>query len=418
MSNYLMNAIYFCFFSTFASANSTDTSVTHMPPIAMETFFTPSMVFMLAGVGFVAIVCLHLSVLLCYKVSRYNRNRNRNRLVSGYSQSETHDNPVIDLNKTPIHTTNLNQTQYHDTDSVINHKLEKLEYPRNNIIYVKDLGQGAFGRVFQGKAPHLIPTEECTMVAVKMLKEDASNELQVDFEREACLLAEFHHPNIVKLLAVCAVGKPMCLLFEYMSRGDLNGFLRQCSPYVPQQNINYQSNREQLSHQHLLNFAHQIAAGMLYLSEQKFVHRDLATRNCLIDDNMTVKIADFGLSHKIYMQDYYKGDERDAIPIRWLPLESILYNKYTLESDVWAFGVCLWEIFSFAMQPYYGMTHEEVVKYIKEGNTLHCPENTPLVVYNLMRRCWNRKPCDRPSFEIIFQAIEQIQYDYEHQPNR
>lgn len=388
-----------------------------MPPIVME--HTPSMVFMLAGIGFAVILLLHLSVLLCYKMTKFKRNRNR--LVSGYSQSETHDNPIIDLNKTPINSGDHRQsTQSHcsDSDSIFNHKLEKLEYPRNNIIYVKDLGQGAFGRVFQGKAPKLISYDEFTMVAVKMLKEDASPELQVDFEREACLLAEFNHPNIVKLLGVCAVGKPMCLLFEYMSRGDLNGFLRSCSPYVPQQNINHQLNREQLSHQHLLNFAHQIAAGMLYLSEQKFVHRDLATRNCLIDDNMVVKIADFGLSHKIYMQDYYKGDERDAIPIRWLPLESILYNKYTSESDVWAFGVCLWEIFSFALQPYYGMTHEEVVKYIKGGSTLSCPENTPLVIYNLMRRCWNRKPSDRPSFQNIFQAIEQIKYDYEHQPNR
>lgn len=395
-----------------------------MPPIAMETFFTPSMVFMLAGIGFVAILVLHLSVLLIYKAVRYNRNRNRNRLVSGYSQSETHDNPVIDLNKTPINSGNHNtmpQIQY-ENDLVSSHRLEKLEYPRNNIIYVRDLGQGAFGRVFQGKAPSLLSGEETTMVAVKMLKEDASIELQIDFEREACLLAEFHHANIVRLLGVCAIGKPMCLLFEYMSRGDLNGYLRSCSPYVPQQQQHhqntYQMQNDHLNHQHLLNFAHQIAAGMLYLSEQKFVHRDLATRNCLVDDALTVKIADFGLSHKIYMADYYKGDERDAIPIRWLPLESILYNKYTLESDVWAFGVCLWEIFSFALQPYYGMTHEEVVKFIKEGNTLSCPENTPLVVYNLMRRCWNRKPSDRPNFSIIFQAIEQIQFDYEHPTNR
>lgn len=368
-----------------------------MPPIAMETFFTPSMVFLLAGIGFVTIVLLHLSVLLCYKVSRYNRNRNRNRLVSGYngnvsgySQSETHDNPIIDLNKTPIHTTTtstttqLQQTQYHDTDSVINHKLEKLEYPRNNIIYVKDLGQGAFGRVFQGKAPQLLSNEEFTMVAVKMLKEDASNELQVDFEREACLLSEFSHPNIVKLLAVCAIGKPMCLLFEFMSRGDLNGFLRSCSPYIPaQQTLNYHHpqsmvmHRDQLSHRDLLNFAHQIAAGMLYLSEQKFVHRDLATRNCLIDDNMTVKIADFGLSHKIYMQDYYKGDERDAIPIRWLPLESILYNKYTLESDCWAFGVTLVKFNDFTME----ISIDQMIKWhfvflcISSGSCFHLPCN-------------------------------------------
>ncbi|KAL7304306.1 hypothetical protein TKK_0003106 [Trichogramma kaykai] len=95
--------------------------------------------------------------------------------------------------------------------------------------------------------------------------------------------------------------------------------------------------------------------------------------SCLINDEMVVKIADFGLSQKIYLQDYYKGDDQDAIPVRWMPLESILYNKYTVESDMWAFAVCLWEIFSFALQPYYGMTHEEVVKYIKEGNVLQCP---------------------------------------------
>lgn len=291
--------------------------------------------------------------------------------------------------------------------------------------------------VFQANAPGLINGEEFSLVAVKMLKDDASQEMQLDFEREATLLAEYDHPNIVKLLGVCAVGRPMCLLFEFMARGDLNDFLRKSSPY-----IHSTTPRVELSHPDLLCIAQQIAAGMVYLSERKFVHRgnffvvvintdagwdesmfcfyalDLATRNCLIDDNMVVKIADFGLSHKIYLQDYYKGDEHDAIPIRWMPLESILYNKYTVESDVWAFGVCMWEIFSFSLQPYYGMTHEEVVKYVKDGNMLNCPENTPLVVYNLMRKCWNPKPVDRPSFSVIYQAIQQIRCDYEHKSYR
>lgn len=108
----------------------------------------------------------------------------------------------------------------------MNPKLEQLEYPRNDIIYIGDLGQGAFGRVFQAKAPGLVPGEDFTIVAVKMLKEEATDDLQDDFEKEACLLAEFDHPNIVKLLGVCAMGRPMCLLFEYMGRGDLNEFLR------------------------------------------------------------------------------------------------------------------------------------------------------------------------------------------------
>lgn len=392
-------------------ANSSEASIfdSSTPPITMEAFFTPSMVFLLGGIGFVVILVLHLLVLLCYKLSRHNGNH---QVVSGYNPAATVDPQGIDLNKLP------SNTNYHESGVILNPRLEKLEYPRNNIIYVKDLGQGAFGRVFQAKAPGLVPGEDFTLVAVKMLKDDASSDLQVDFEREACLLSEYDHPNIVKLLGVCAVGRPMCLLFEFMERGDLNEFLRSSSPYVPHIHANFQTHGDQLSHPDLLQIAQQVAAGMVYLSERKFVHRDLATRNCLINENMVVKIADFGLSHKIYLQDYYKGDEHDAIPIRWMPLESILYNKYTIESDIWAFGVCLWEIFAFALQPYYGMTHEEVVKYIKEGNVLNCPENTPLVVYNLMRRCWHRNPSDRPSFPTIYQALQQIRYDYERQPYR
>lgn len=199
-----------------------------------------------------------------------------------------------------------------------------------------------------------------------MLKDEATQDMQSDFEREACLLAEFDHPNIVKLLGVCAFGRPMCLLFEFMKNGDLNEFLRSCSPALQTASqIKTNGFKRELTHRDLLGIALQIANGMVYLSERKFVHRDLATRNCLINEDMVVKIAgknldkfilnlnvkqlllceDFGLSHKIYMQDYYKGLEEDAMPIRWMPPESILYNKYTIESDIWAFGVGLWVSF-------------------------------------------------------------------------
>ncbi|GLV43152.1 Neurospecific receptor kinase [Carabus blaptoides fortunei] len=366
--------------------------------VAMEKYFTPALIFIIAGIGFVSVLVILLLFLLCHRLHKHR---------FGYNPTNTQE-VSIDLNKLP------SNVAYHRTGAQLNPKLEKLEFPRNDIIYVRDLGQGAFGRVFQAKAPALVPGEEFTLVAVKMLKDEASQDLQVDFEREACLLAEFDHPNIVKLLGVCAVGRPMCLLFEYMGKGDLNEFLRSCSPsnYVMRA-VESEGGREvfkdvQLTHLDLLNIARQVAAGMVYLSDRKFVHRDLATRNCLINDNMVVKIADFGLSQKIYLQDYYKGDEHDAIPVRWMPLESILYNKYTIESDVWAFAVCLWEIFSFALQPYYGMTHEEVVKFIKQCNMLACPDNTPAPVYELMKQCWANKAAARPSFRTIHHTLDTI----------
>lgn len=357
---------------------------------------TPYNILIFGAVGCAFLIVILLICVLFRKIRKYQ---------SGYNNPNLRD-INIDLEELPS-----NQA-YHKTGAQLNPKLEKLEFPRNDIIFIRDLGQGAFGRVFQAKAPGLVKGEEFTLVAVKMLKDEASPDLQVDFEREACLLAEFDHPNIVKLLGVCAIGKPMCLLFEYMGRGDLNEFLRSCSPSnyivrsVDDSGDFFKDVRLQTLD--LLSIAKQVASGMVYLSDRKFVHRDLATRNCLVDDNMSVKIADFGLSQKIYLQDYYKGDEHDAIPVRWMPLESILFNKYTVETDVWAYGVCLWEIFSFALQPYYGMNHEEVVKYIKEGKMLSCPDNTPWQVYELMKQCWNRKPQGRPSFRMICQTLDSI----------
>ncbi|XP_060264910.1 muscle, skeletal receptor tyrosine-protein kinase isoform X3 [Ovis aries] len=300
---------------------------------------------------------------------------------------------------------------------LLNPKLLSLEYPRNNIEYVRDIGEGAFGRVFQARAPGLLPYEPFTMVAVKMLKEEASADMQADFQREAALMAEFDNPNIVKLLGVCAVGKPMCLLFEYMAYGDLNEFLRSMAPHpgrsLSPSDLSPGSQASSpgpppLSCAEQLCIARQVAAGMAYLSERKFVHRDLATRNCLVGENMVVKIADFGLSRNIYSADYYKANENDAIPIRWMPPESIFYNRYTTESDVWAYGVVLWEIFSYGLQPYYGMAHEEVIYYVRDGNILSCPENCPLELYNLMRLCWSKVPADRPSFISIHRILERM----------
>ncbi|XP_077672610.1 muscle, skeletal receptor tyrosine-protein kinase isoform X3 [Eretmochelys imbricata] len=357
--------------------------------------------------SFALIVILIIIALVCCRRRKQWKNKKRE------SQAPTLTTLPSELLLDRLHPNPM----YQRIPLLLNPKLLSLEYPRNNIEYVRDIGEGAFGRVFQARAPGLLPSEPFTMVAVKMLKEEASADMQADFQREAALMAEFDNPNIVKLLGVCAVGKPMCLLFEYMAYGDLNEYLRTRSPHnlcgLSHSNLDARirlsnPNPLALCCTDQLGIAKQVAAGMAYLSERKFVHRDLATRNCLVGENRVVKIADFGLSRNIYSADYYKANENDAIPIRWMPPESIFYNRYTTESDVWAYGVVLWEIFSYGMQPYYGMAHEEVIYYVRDGNVLSCPDDCPLELYNLMRLCWSKLPSDRPSFASIHRILERI----------
>ncbi|XP_031711872.1 muscle, skeletal receptor tyrosine-protein kinase [Anarrhichthys ocellatus] len=380
---------------------------TRLPPTASSPAYSMSVIVIIL-IAFAAAVFLIVCILACHR--RRKQWRNRKRAMETPTLSALPSELLLDrLHPNPM---------YQRVPLLLNSKLLALEYPRNNIQYVRDIGEGAFGRVFQARAPGLLPVESFTMVAVKMLKEEASADMQNDFQREAALMAQFDHPNIVRLLGVCAVGKPMCLMFEYMAHGDLNEFLRRRLPSQSVRTLSraslsgrsFSSELEAglLSCAEQLSISKQIAAGMAYLSERKFVHRDLATRNCLVGEDMVVKIADFGLSRNIYSADYYKANENDAIPIRWMPPESIFYNRYTTESDVWAYGVVLWEIFSNGMQPYYGMGHEEVIYYVRDGHILCCPENCPLELYNLMRLCWSTHSSDRPSFSSIHRILERI----------
>lgn len=381
----------------------------HPPPIVSASSPAYSMsVIVIVLSTLAAAVFLFIIILGCHR--RRKQWRNRKRVMETPTLTALPSELLLDrLHPNPM---------YQRVPLLLNSKLLALEYPRNNIQYVRDIGEGAFGRVFQARAPGLLPMESFTMVAVKMLKEEASADMQNDFQREAALMAEFDHPNIVRLLGVCAVGKPMCLMFEYMAHGDLNEFLRRRSPTQSVRTLSHASlsgpslssevDSGPLSCAEQLSMSKQIAAGMSYLSERKFVHRDLATRNCLVGEEMVVKIADFGLSRNIYSADYYKANENDAIPIRWMPPESIFYNRYTSESDVWAYGVVLWEIFSHGMQPYYGMGHEEVIYYVRDGHILSCPENCPLELYNLMRLCWSTHALDRPSFSSIHRILERM----------
>ena len=263
-------------------------------------------------------------------------------------------------------------------------------FPRENITHMSDLGEGNYGKVIKGKARNILPGRHSTLVATKVLKEGSNSDAKKDFIHEAKVVNQFNHPNILKLLGVCFDSEPFYIIFEYMNLGDLNSYLRNNANGVGLSSSN-------LGIQQLVCMAIDIAAGLEYLAKHHFIHRDLATRNCLINEQLLVKISDFGLSKDVYSRDYYRIDNKSVLPIRWMPLEAILFCKFSMQSDVWSFGIVLWEMFSCGAQPYYSLSNEEVVEYVKKKKVLQCPVDCPSDFYDLMVNCWTSDPNKRPT---------------------
>ena len=280
------------------------------------------------------------------------------------------------------------------------------EIPLQSVRFMQELGEGAFGKVYQGELLGIVGPGS-SLVAIKTLKPGATQKTKNDFQREADLMTDLRHPNIVCLIGVCFTDDPQCMLVEHMAHGDLHEFLINHSPNidsdVSEPGMDDQANV--LSPTDMSFIAIQIAAGMEYLAGHHYVHRDLAARNCLVGDNLTVKISDFGLSRDIYAADYYRVQSKSLLPVRWMPPESILYGKFATESDVWSFGVVLWEIYSYGLQPYYGYSNQEVIEMIRSRQLLPCPEDCPSRMYAFMVECWHEVPQRRPTFGEIHNRL-------------
>ncbi|XP_016307799.1 NT-3 growth factor receptor-like [Sinocyclocheilus anshuiensis] len=276
---------------------------------------------------------------------------------------------------------------------------------RRDIVLKRELGEGAFGKVFLAECYNLSPTKDKMLVAAKTLK-DPTLTARKDFQREAELLTNLQHEHIVKFYGVCVDGDPLIMVFEYMKHEDLNKFLRAHGPdaMILVDGQPMQSNGE-LGLSQMFHIATQIAAGMVYLSSQHFVHRDLATRNCLVGNGLLVKIGDFGMSRDIYSSDYYRVGGYTMLPIRWMPPESIMYRKFSTESDVWSFGVIMWEIFTYGKQPWFQLSNNEVIECITQGRVLDRPRLCPKEVYDLMLGCWQREPQQRLNIKDIQKVL-------------
>uniref|UniRef100_A0A3B5A5B8 Tyrosine-protein kinase receptor n=1 Tax=Stegastes partitus TaxID=144197 RepID=A0A3B5A5B8_9TELE len=280
---------------------------------------------------------------------------------------------------------------------------------RHNIVLKRELGEGAFGKVFLAECYNLTPDQEKLHVAVKQTLKEASESGRADFYREAELLTNLQHEHIVTFYGVCVESDPLIMVFEYMKHGDLNKFLSH-GPDAVLMADGQHSILVELTQSQMLHIAQQIAAGMVYLASQHFVHRDLATRNCLVGENLLVKIGDFGMSRDVYSTDYYRVGGHTMLPIRWMPPESIMYRRFTTESDVWSLGVVLWEIFTYGKQPWYQLSNNElqVIECITQGRVLQRPRTCPKEVYDLMLGCWQREPYMRLNIKEIHSMLQSL----------
>ncbi|XP_011256082.1 ALK tyrosine kinase receptor isoform X1 [Camponotus floridanus] len=272
------------------------------------------------------------------------------------------------------------------------------QIPRDNITLVKPLGQGAFGEVFQGVYKYRRGEEH--PVAVKTLPSLSTTQAEADFMMEALIMSKFNHPNIVHFIGVSFDKHPRYIVLELLAGGDLKNFLREERPRPDRPTS--------LTMLDLIMCGYDVANGCKYMEEARFIHRDIAARNCLLTTKApgrTVKIADFGMARDIYRSDYYRKGGKAMLPIKWMPPESFLDGIFTTKTDVWAFGVLLWEIMSFGYMPYTGCANREVMSMVTSGGRLEKPAGCPDPIYGIMTRCWHPQPDDRPSFSTIAERI-------------
>lgn len=282
------------------------------------------------------------------------------------------------------------------------------ELPRNHLVLGATLGEGAFGRVVMAEVNNAI-------VAVKMVKEGHTDDDIASLVREMEVMKIIgRHINIINLLGCCSQSGPLYVIVEYAPHGNLKDFLYKNRPFG--RDMDRDSSQpppsppaHMITEKDLIKFAHQIARGMDYLASRRCIHRDLAARNVLVSDDYVLKIADFGLARDIQSTEYYRKNTNGRLPIKWMAPESLQEKFYDSKSDVWSYGILLWEIMTYGQQPYPTiMSAEELYTYLMSGQRMEKPAKCSMNIYILMRQCWHFNADDRPPFTEIVEYMDKL----------
>ncbi|XP_078269660.1 fibroblast growth factor receptor 2-like isoform X3 [Rhinoraja longicauda] len=375
-------------------------------------------------IGVFVIVCMVLTVIICRMrssakkpdfnaqptVHKLTKSIPLRRQVSADSSSSMNSNtPLVRI------TTRLSSADAPMLAGVSEYELPedpKWEFSRDKLTLGKPLGEGCFGQVVMAEAVGVDKdkSKEALTVAVKMLKDDATEKDLSDLVSEMEMMKMIgKHKNIINLLGACTQDGPLYVIVEFTSKGNLREYLRARRP--PGMEYTFDINRvsnEQLTFKDLVSCTYQVARGMEYLASQKCIHRDLAARNVLVTENNVMKIADFGLARDVHNIDYYKKTTNGRLPVKWMAPEALFDRVYTHQSDVWSFGVLMWEIFTLGGSPYPGIPVEELFKLLKEGHRMDRPANCTNDLYMMMRDCWHAIPSQRPTFKQLVEDLDRI----------